>query len=108
MVIQLLIERKGFISGFAGKDAGRHALGFQRFPQPHVVISSVCQKDTVIGKKALENGRPLVITALSFGLQKQEKALMLFTYGMKFEIQPSFGPSYKARRIFLSRLVAVR
>lgn len=59
MVIQLLIERKGFISGFAGKDAGRHALGFQRFPQPHVVISSVCQKDTVIGKKGWRMDAPL-------------------------------------------------
>ena len=59
-VIRRLVERKGFISGFPGRDADRHAPGFQRFPQPHSVISSVCQKDAVIGKKALENRRLLV------------------------------------------------
>ena len=86
MVIQLLIERKGFISGFVGKDAGRHALGFQRFPQPTRVIAPICQKRTGIGKEVLENGCPFVVADLSFCQQKQDGPPMPVTNGMKFGI----------------------
>ena len=39
-------------------------LGFQRFPQPTRVITSVCQKRTDIGKEVLENGCTFVVADL--------------------------------------------
>ena len=61
-------------------------LGFQRFPQPTRVITSVCQKRTGIGKKVLENGCTFVVVDLPFRQQKQKGPPMTVTNGMKFGI----------------------
>ena len=63
-------------------------LGFQRFPQPTRVITSVCQKRTDIGKEVLENGCTFVVADLPFSQQKGPP--MPVTNGMKFGIQASF------------------
>ena len=92
-----------------GGDADCHPLGFQGFPQPTRVITSGCQKRTVIGEEMLEDGCTLVIADLSFSQQKQDRTPMPATNNMEFGIQATFCSAYKTWRIpFLSRLAAVR
>ena len=89
-------------------DADCHPPGSRRFPQPTRVITSVCQKRTGIGNKALENGRTPVAADLPFSQQKRDRTPMPITNNMESGIQTSFCSSCKTWRIsFSSRLAAV-
>ena len=109
LLIQRVVKGKCFISGFSGWHADCHPLGSQGFPQPTRVITSVCQKRTVIGEEMLENGCTLVVADLPFSQQKQDGTPMPVTNDMEFGIQATFCSSNETWRIpFLSRLAAVR
>ena len=74
-LVQRLIKGKYSVSGSSG-GCGLSSPGFRRFPQPTRVITSVCQKRTGIGNKALENGRTPVAADLPFSQQKRDRTPM--------------------------------
>ena len=98
-LIQRFIKGKCYISGPSGGDADCHPLGFQGFPQPTRVITSGCQKRTVIGEEMLEDGCTLVIADLSFSQQKQDRTPRPVTNNMEFGNQAVFCSSYQKWRI---------